>query len=405
MNGTIVEKYDLSYVYDDEVRAEIKRWIKDYSRKEPLKVEIVDDAMVLPRKKSTKNEPYTWMGLGGVLDRDDNFVNMSGIKHLVEDAFVFGGKYSVDDTEVEYVDEEVIYVGPMFNHWGHFIYDFITRLWYCLEHTDKSIVYCGWGFDEGSLYGSYKRLFELLEIDLNKLIDIRKPTRFRRVVIPEQCYLRNQYVMPEYYEMMKKICSNVAVDGRQTYDKIYFTRDPFIRRSAWYREYGENIIQKIFENGGYKVFDPSTLSLDEQIYYVNHCDTIALIGSSTGADTAFMREGTERIYLKKCFYMDPDLSQLDYMTNVSKVTVIDCWLRPYNRYKGNHASGPNLIGITSSLREFLSDNEIAEISKSKSLFHNFRVYLWFGLACVRNALFTITYPIYFKTLRKIIRGE
>lgn len=401
----MVEKYDLSYVYDDAVRDEINRWIKDYSRMDPLKVEVVDEAIVLPRRKSTKKEPYAWMGIGGVLNKEKEFVKLSGIKHLIEDAFVFGGKYVVEDRDIEFVDDEVIYIGPMFNHWGHFIYDFITRLWYCLEHPEKNIVYCGWGFDEGTLYGSYKRFFELLGIDINKLMDIRKPTKFRRVIIPEPCYLRNQYVMPEYSEMMKKICSNVLVDAKESYDKIYFTRDPFIRRSAWFREYGESLIQDIFEKNGFKVFDPSSLSLDEQIFYMNHCSTIALIGSSTGADTAFMREGTERIYLKKCFYMDPDLSQLDYMTNAGKVTVIDCWLRPFRMYKGNHASGPDPIGVTDMLRRYLSDKNMYCASKMKCGFHNIRVIIWFGLASMRNAAFSVLYPIYYSTIRKLIRNN
>ena len=69
-----------------------------------------------------------------------------------------------------------------------------------------------------------------------------------------------------------------------------------------------------FKKNGYLILDPADLSLDEQIYYMKHCETLAVITSSTAADTVFMNPGTNRIYFKKSFYMDDDLAQIDQFT-------------------------------------------------------------------------------------------
>lgn len=396
-------EYNLKYVYDDSGRGEIRQWIKDYSRDNPLQVLTVNNATILPKRPSSKTEPYSWMGIGGVVDEDGAFIPLSGIKHILHDAYVFGGKYRYDADLVEYIDEDIIYIGPMFNHWGHFLYEFVTRLWYCYKNETLRIAYCGWGFDEGILYGSYKRFFELTGIDPNKLIDIRKPTKFKRVIIPEQCYLRNQYALPEYKEMMERAYDNIVCEGLKPFKKIYFTRASFVKNKAWFRECGEEVIQKTFERNGYKVFDPAELSLDEQIFYMHNCDVVAVIGSSTGADTVFMREGTDRIYIRKGFYMDNDLPQIDYITRANKVTIIDCWLRPYKSFKAGHSSGPNLIGSTDIFMEYLRDNGMQPLKSSEYNKNKIRVYIWFVGVGIYNKLFDVLYPIYYKTIRKIIR--
>ena len=395
--------YDLKHIYDEDGRKEVSRWIKDYSRKDPLRVLNLPNATILPKKKSDKEHPDTWMGFGGVVDSDNEFVPLSGIKHVTKDTYVFGGKYEYDIESVDLIDEEVVYIGPMFNHWGHFMYDFITRLWYCLESSDCRIAYCGWGFDEGELYGSYRRFFELLNIDLSRLIDIRKPTKFANVIIPEQSYLRNQYVTGEYLKILNKACSNVSIDGLTPYKKIYFSRDNFIRRSAWYREYGEKVLQETFKKNGFVILDPAKLSLDEQIYYMHNCDQFAVIASSTGADTAFMKEGAERIYIKKGFYMDPDLSQLDFATNAKNVAVVDCWFRPYKSYKASHSSGPHMLGATRLFKDYLNEHNYETLSSGTYGIYKIKVYLWFLIVIIRNAIFKVLYPVYFNTFRKIIR--
>lgn len=397
--------YNLNYLYDEEGKNEVSTWIKNYYRREPLTVARTTKSTILPRVHSGKEHPYTWMGQGGVLDKDDNYVELSGIKHITKDAFVFGGKYNYDESKVISYDEDVIYIGPMFNHWGHFIYEFITRLWYCQRNENLRIAYCGWGFDEGILHGSYGRFFQLMGIDKSRLIDIRRPTRFNTVIVPEQCYLRNQYYTNVYVDMIDSVCSQIDSEGLIPSEKIYFTRASFIKHNGWYREHGEAVIQDTFAANGFKVLDPANLTLDAQIFYMRNCSVFACIGSSTAADTVFMRDGTERIYLKKGFYMDTDLSQLDQATGALSVTVVDCWIRPYKGFRSSHSSGPHLIGATDPFLRFLNDNHMKMLNEKKYKQKEKETYLWYICVRIRKLIFLLLYPLYYNTLRNILRKK
>ena len=87
-----------------------------------LKVQRFSQGIILPQKMEI-NAPM-W-GLGGVCDKDNNFVQSSfydggWAKH--------GGGYDWEDEE--YIDEDVVYVGMFYSHWGHFLIDLTGRMWY-----------------------------------------------------------------------------------------------------------------------------------------------------------------------------------------------------------------------------------------------------------------------------------
>ena len=238
-------KYQLDYLYREESRAEVERLIQDYSRTDPLKVIEVDHGVVLPRIPPENKEKYNWMGKGGVVEKNGGYVDLSGIRHINQDAFVFGGKYDLNENDISYRDEEVVYIGPLFNHWGHFIYEFITRLWYFLEYKQYKLVYCGWGFEPQKLHGSYQRFFELLGIEQNQLEDIRTPIRYRKIIVPEQCYLRRKYYTEKYRELLDTVASHIEVNNLMPSDKVYFSRQTISKTfSGWQREYGESTLIK-----------------------------------------------------------------------------------------------------------------------------------------------------------------
>lgn len=399
-------KYQLDYLYREESRAEVERLIQDYSRTDPLKVIEVDHGVVLPRIPPENKEKYNWMGKGGVVDKNGGYVDLSGIRHINQDAFVFGGKYDLNENDIPYRDEEVVYIGPLFNHWGHFIYEFITRLWYFLEHKQYKLVYCGWGFEPQKLHGAYQRFFELLGIEQNQLVDIRTPIRYRKIIVPEQCYLRRKYYTEKYRELLDTVASHIEVNNLMPSDKVYFSRQTISKTfSGWQREYGESTLIKTLKKNGYLILDPADLSLDEQIYYMKHCETLAVITSSTAADTVFMNPGTNRIYFKKSFYMDDDLAQIDQFTEASDVSVIDCYFEPIKRYKADHPSGPHLIGGTIPVRRFLKENHMISLPDSIYDFGFLRCCIWFGVVVLYRVLFNVTYPIYWHTLRRVIKRK
>ena len=95
----------MRFVKEDD-KNDILNFERDYYRKKPLEVKTIDEGCILPQKKSTS--PTKWMGLGGVLDKEGDFVELSGIKSLYEDSLVFGGLYEYDKEDVIYCNENVV---------------------------------------------------------------------------------------------------------------------------------------------------------------------------------------------------------------------------------------------------------------------------------------------------------
>lgn len=390
--------YCYDYLYDKESKEEVLKYVKSYKRTEPLKVEIIDNGIILPRIPAS--DPTIWMGLGGVIDRNNNFVELSGIKHVLGKGLVFGGAYEYDSKTIVENGSTVLYIGCLFDHWGHFLVDFITRLWYYIRNGKITIAYCGGGgFEKNRLYGSYKRFFELLGIDEKDMIDVRVPTKFNRIIIPEQSYLRNNYNTDEYKEIIDYVCGNIEAANMKAYKKVYFSRSKFIKRFKWHLERGEEAIEKTFKKNGYAVMDPIDMPLDEQIFYVRNADVFAGITSSNTINSVFAREGSDRIYIKKCYKMESESLHMDYITNAGNVTIIDGFILPYRKYRPGLSQGPHLLGMTNMLQKFIWDNKMEMLSSSYYTKEKLLSLFWIISAWGYNGL----YRIYYKTFRKLIK--
>ena len=84
-----------------------------------------------------------------------------------------------DLNSIKYVDEDVVFLGALNGHYGHFILEGLSRLWYFLnpENAHLKAVYISEGSNERFI--SFFSLFGLKDQDI---IEIIEPTRFRSVV-------------------------------------------------------------------------------------------------------------------------------------------------------------------------------------------------------------------------------
>jgi len=374
---------DLNYIKDKKEKEEMRKFLKNYQRKEQLEVLSIENGVILPRKEADPSiYPNTWMGLGGVLDSEGNFVKISGIKALWEDDFVFGGKYECEES-IEKCEEDVIYMGVFQPQWGHFLLEYCTRLWYALQSEDKcKIVYCGYGYDEGTYPKVFQEFFDLLGLR-EQLVDIRKPMRFKKIIIPEQSFLRNQYFTAEYRFIMDTAYKNIKKAGLIPYEKIYFSRVRFIEENAPHRECGEKEIQDTFDRNGYKIFFPETLSVSEQIFYVRNCKVFAAVMGSASTNFVFASDNTEVIYIRKAPYV-AETFQIDQSVNAKRAILVDSFFRPYKQYPRSYGGGPHFIGVTKQFKLFLKNNNMTFLSERIYITSILRTWLWLTKIAGKN---------------------
>ena len=178
---------------------------KNFLLDRPLKTEIIEQGVILPSKEDTRSKDKKLWAAGGVINTAGEFVPLSELGTL------WGGVYHYDLNDEDRMDEDVLFMGPFIAHWGHFICDEISRLWYYAKHPDKNlkIVYCSWLFgqdiSEFNIYGNYLELLNLIGIKDSQLINITKPTRFRKIIIPEISFVPRQYYTEEYLSLIKTV--------------------------------------------------------------------------------------------------------------------------------------------------------------------------------------------------------
>ena len=202
--------------------------------------------------------------VGGVLNNRREYVEESALhaEHIME------GPYEVE--KMSKLNETAIYLGLFIKQWGHFLVDFVPRLWYLINNdSDLRLVYVSVGNQE--INGVFAEFLSVFGIDTKRLTCIKNPTEFTKLIIPQTSYERPYHYYTEYKSIFDYMHSKIDKLNLsyQRYEKIYWTRTRL--KKARKTETGEKVIEKLFEANGYKVLSPEKLSLKEQLFYFSTC--------------------------------------------------------------------------------------------------------------------------------------
>lgn len=312
-----------------------------------LEIFEIEKGIILPQKMI--KEDYPMWGLGGVCNGENQFCQES---FYDGDWATHGGKY--DWEAEEYLDEEAVYIGMFYAHWGHFLVDLSNRFWalpkLVAENPNAKIAYLG---DETPA-GNNLKFFELLGVRKEQLVQINKPTRFKKVYIPEQSFKPNTWYSDEFALMFNKLYNKVI---NSTYDfsrvkdldKVYFTRRCYGK--AVMSEFGEEFFENFFMHNGYKVVAPEKLELEEQIYIWNEAKAIACINGAITQNVMFScNKNLNWIVLNKTsiYHENPVFFQYTRGIEGSFVNVFE---EPLDNYPKSLGEGPFLLKYTDEFKQ------------------------------------------------------
>ena len=347
---------NLDYIRTQSKKKEILSYYRqDFKRTEALELLTVQKATFLPWKKPPQGGPIH--GIGGILDSDDNYVDLSATDVYGKIRARFIGKYEYDKDTVEYLDTDVIYLGLYHRQWGHFLVDFVPRLWPFVNNdfSGYKIVYTT---DDKEFEGNYSEFLELFGIDRNQLICIRRPTQFRSVIIPELSFVTRVYWTDEFVSIFNKVkeASAQKHSADCKYDNIYLSRRhfPLGRR----KEVGEKGIERLFCNNGFRPVHMEEMNLADQIALLNNAGKIVAFSGTLCHNILFDNEKNELIILEK-------RSKSNWVQNLinqavcTRITYIDIYNEPYKRFPLSVGRGPFwLTNRSRQLRAFCKDNHL-----------------------------------------------
>lgn len=211
--------------------------------------------------------------------------------------------------------------------WGHVITDNIRRLWFLKSETFNSqfkncpLVYVPHVSMLNRKNVNFKRLLEILEIDVDKLKPVTQPTRFDKIILPDGSFAGS--FTSEYRETIERV-RNFALKNRTptSSKKIYY----FYGR----HQFGEERLAEYFKSKGYEIISPERLTTDEQLNLLINAESFASTIGSCSHNSIFLREGTETIFIRR-FASSYSIYQrrLDQV-NSCNATYIDSSLSVFN---------------------------------------------------------------------------
>ncbi|MGM9660080.1 MAG: glycosyltransferase 61 family protein [Faecousia sp.] len=337
-------KIDYQYLRPEKAKA-LKQWCDaDVEVRENPSVRCEKNATILPLRRD-KGFGLLF-GKGGVVDAQGSYVPESGIPKRVE------GSYPTETPEFR--DEKVVYCGYLVNHWGHFLIEGVTRLWYFLENDptiDKYVFFLDENEDR-EIRGNFRLFLELLKI-WDKLEIISRPTTYREVVIPELgIHMRSAYT-PKLLKVFDTVADNVVENPAwESPEKIFFSRSQLKKAHAF--ECGWDMMDNFYEKNGYRILYPEKIPLDQMIHYIRSARVVASLSGSLPHNMLFARQGqtleiAERLVLN-----------IDNQTDVNRirelnVTYIDAHIPLYPV----DFTGPIILGYTPELQHFAEDRGYA----------------------------------------------
>ena len=317
--------------------------------KRDLKVEIVENGIIYPVEHVLEKQ------YGGVTDSKGNFIELSLLRKthatgdLKKDSIIKWQQYEganpkYDLNEIEYIDEDVVYIGVYHKEFGHLLLETISRLWFYLKDTNN-FNYKAVFIDDNqpNTNDTFNELMELFGLAKENLIQInKKPIRFRSIIVPEQSMVLYSKIHRDYKLIIERIKSNVTKVS--PYKRVLFSK----ARDENNRVLGSKNIDKIFEKNGYKVIYPEELSLYEKISILKSCDMFVCCNGSTAIISIFLRENSRHVRLSREAYFNPYLElAMDSIYNIN-VMHVDAYLDVLPTI----THGPFIFGANQNLINF-----------------------------------------------------
>lgn len=311
-----------------------------------LRVETYPNALVLPYAEPadlTHVEIRTVKNrIGGVFDKNGDLVELS--KTLAGKNSVRAGRPAryVAERDIAVVDKDVVYIGYLLYHFGHFITESLGRLWVYLDEAfkNKTAVYIS------ERDTPFIKALELFGLDRKNVKRITEPTRFRTVTIPESAILVEDGVYHAKQNLvLKKI--REASPGKN-HDKIYLSRT---RLREGVRVYGEKVIERAFADNGFKIVHPERLSMAEQISLMKNCRHLAGVAGSALHLSVFAGDAIEVTCINRMCDSFPIQLMINGLKGI-KYSSIEAWFSCFPSV-GNET--PHMLRFSRHLYDYFKD--------------------------------------------------
>jgi Glycosyltransferase 61 len=207
------------------------------------------------------------------------------------------------------IDEDVVWGGPIVNHYGHFLTESVARLWPVLpggELSGTPVVFTtptSRGYAREWLQAFGARTIELPQRGL---------TLFKRLIVPEPAWRLNAWVAPEIRDIHLHAREGMELPEIPAREILWLSRSALYRPQ---RTYDERFLEWILDRQISSIH-PETMSLAEQVAAVEASDAVAGIIGSAFHTVLMARRPPKCVYLCPGRVMSTYLAQDELLGDV-----------------------------------------------------------------------------------------
>ena len=323
----------------------VKIWYdREFIKKNSLSAQKYSDATILPLRSNANDNLL--FGRGGVIDSNNEYIEESGIPGRIFDSY--------EVHEPEYRDERVVYCGYLVPHWGHFLVEAVTRLWYYLKKDssiDKYVFFIEENSDR-SISGNYKEFLELLGV-WDKIDVINAPTKYKEVTAPERGFKMGQFWSDEFKSIYNTVAEAALKKNVDTTSgkKVFLSRSQLKLFSN--KEFNMDMLDDFFQKNGYQVVFPEQQSLSDLIRIIRNADMVATLSGSIQHNMLFAMDNAKQIVLEKTAVT------VDFVCDLSRIKDFDTTYIDANLcvYPVNIGYGPFIMRYSGMLQKFAETYE------------------------------------------------
>lgn len=334
--------YHTSQVMQEKIEASLQLI---YKKAGPLEVNEYPNATIVPFGEVREGNKIFYPRFGGVLDEKSEIIENSQLVWCDNKGAetVSIGAVPQKMPPPVFVDEDVIYLGHVDEHFGHFLVDSMQRLYLAYGATGKKrrYAYISDGQDK------FLDFLYLAGIERSELLHVAQPTRFRRVVVCEPSIRYIEY----YHNQFKRVCSKISSSVQSSgHKKVYLSRTKAIDLPG--RVYGEEPFEKIFAANGYHIAYPERLSIYNQIALMKDCESLAGVTGSALHLMMFAPDNIDVTYLYRSDHVIHMQMVFDHMVH-ARGTHVGASSSPL---PVESFCSPFLVGLTEHVADWLTDS-------------------------------------------------
>ena len=258
-------------------RDELRKILRLGIRSGDPDVTVVEDAVFLPSGPAAGNGQPKYGG--GIVGRDGQPIETAQTHRKGGKRFsgLSQGTAVEPDQEIE---EDVVYLGLLFNHYGRVLLESLARVWY-LDRVDPSVkvAFNNANATQAGYAPWLQELLSLFGISPERIVSLDAPTRLRRAIVPEALFEQFYSAHAAMVDPFQRVAARVAGDVTPSEQPLYLSRS---RLSSRQRPIiGEAELEAELDANGFRIAHPETMAIADQVRLINgHTDVVSSLGSA-----------------------------------------------------------------------------------------------------------------------------